>query len=257
MEIEENTVAANAGVATMDDALKAQEAKKERLRQQRREHIARAREKQAIKRRLAEAVAEKKAEKVAEEVPQAPAAGKAEPDIHWFTEVDLNAKGGVANDFAAWYDDVSVDMLREDVRQLERDIEDGIFTGPKKRTALDTLKAKKTRLDLIVEGKPKLSPVQKDRVALSFKELSQRIKESMFSYDSHWQMTADPQEVARRMVNPCIKVTDDPIVGSFVKQRGIRMEDGMISQNHASIIYKHMAKLLGENPDVNLLRPVK
>jgi hypothetical protein len=92
---------------------------------------------------------------------------------------------------------------------------------------------------------------------MSFKELTDRIKASMFSYDSHWKMDADPQEVARRMVTPCIKVHDDPIVGSFVKQRGMRMENGMISQNHASIVYKHMAKLLGENPDVNILRPVK
>ena len=114
------TVAQAAGEKTMEGANEAQAAKKAKIAQQRRETMARAREKQKAKR---SADAQSKAERVLNAPPEpeqkSPAASIPDPEIHWFTDVDLNQKGAVANDFAAWYDEVAVEMLREEVRGLE------------------------------------------------------------------------------------------------------------------------------------------
>ena len=181
---------------------------------------------------------------------------KIESAIKWFTEVDLNDKGKVASDYPAWYFDVHVKELAEDIRSLENGIDEGIYIGKKRRDAVKQLETKKQRYSQIVDGKPKMTDVNKDKVMRSFKELGGKIGESMFSHDDMWKMTADAHAEAERMVMPCIAVTDE-VAGSFVKERGMKVVDGKISRNDASIVWKCMAKALGEQTDVEALRRVK
>ena len=181
---------------------------------------------------------------------------KMESEIKWLSEVDLNDKGKVASDYPAWYFDVHVKELEEDVRSLENGIDEGVYIGKRRRDAVKQLETKKSRLEKIRSSKPKLEGPNKDRVARSFKELGDKIRESMFSYDASWKQTADAHMEAERMVSPCIAVNDD-VAGSFIKERGMRVVDGKISRNDASIIWKTMAKSLGEQPDVEGLRRIK
>ena len=188
------------------------------------------------------------------EVQTAPAVPVKDPEIIWFTEVDYNDKGKVAADFPAYYFDTS--ELKEEIRKLSEQLDEGIYQGPRKREAETRLNARKDRLDKIEKGRPKLEGQTKDKVVKAMNELGGLIRDSMFSYDSHWKMTADPHEVAHRMVNPCIDVKNEQ-VASFVRQRGYRIVDGKINQNDASVIFKTMCKLVGEPSDTDRLRPIR
>jgi hypothetical protein len=183
-----------------------------------------------------------------------PASVIRQDDILWFTEVDKNDKGKVANDYPAYYFDAS--ELKEEIRILSGQIEDGVYEGKRKREACERLAARKERLDKIEEGRPKLSGSVKDRVAKVSRELGEQIRDSMFSYDSHWQQRADPHTVAERMVTPCIEIKNGD-VAAFAEQRGMRIVNGKISQNDAQTIYKVMSKVLGESSDVDRLRPIR
>ena len=225
--------------------LSVEEAKKVASREKRRAQMARAREAGKTKRMVA---------KAHEPIPEAPAVKVKDSEIVWFTEVDYNPNGKVSADFPAYYFDLK--ELKEDIRALSEQLDDGIYQGKRKRDAEKRLTTLKDRFDKIESGRPKLEGPTKDKVVRSAKDLGERIKDSMFSYDSHWKQTADPHEVAERMVNPCIEVKDE-CVASFVKQRGFRVENGKISQNDASIVFKVMSKLLGEPSDTDRLRPIR
>jgi hypothetical protein len=187
---------------------------------------------------------------------QSPAVNVPDKEIIWFTEVDYNNKGKVSSDFPCYYYDKSIKELKEAIRVLEQQLDDGVFTGIKKREAARNLSMKKDRYDKIINGTPKLEGKTKDKVVNSLKGLEESITESMFSYDSHWKQTADPHVVADRLSNPCIEIKDE-VVASFARQRGMRMEGKKISQNDANIICKVMSKLLGKPTDVERLRPVR
>ena len=209
--------------------------------------------KQARKDALAKGRATAKANREAKKN-ATPAITVKDPEIIWFTELDYNEKGGVAADFPAYYFDTR--ELREDIRQLSEQLEDGVFTGKKKREQMTRLKSLQDKLDKTENGRPKLAGQTKDKVAAAVREVGEQIKESMFSYDSHWKQTADPHEVARRMVEPCIEVKN-PIVASFMKQRGFEMKNNMVNQTAASIFFKVGSKLIDEGSDTDRLRPVR
>ena len=209
--------------------------------------------KQAFKERMAKARAEKKLAKETKVVAKESAPVK-DFEIKWFTEVDYNDKGKLANDLPAYYFDERIKELGEDIRSMEEALDLGVYTGIRKRDAIKQLAEKKQRYGQIVDGKPKLSGVNKDKVYRSLKEFGQKITESMYSESDMWTQKADPHREAERMVNPCIKITDD-IVGSFVKEKGMNVVDGKISRNDASLAYKTLAKVLGEDTNVENLRP--
>ena len=178
-----------------------------------------------------------------------------DPEIVWFTEVDYNDKGGVAADFPAYYFDTK--ELKEDIRNLSEQLGDGIFTGKRKRENEERLAVMKGKLEKIEKGKPKLSGPTKDKVADANREIGEEIKESMFSYDSHWKQTADPHIVAERMVTPCIDIKNNPVIASFMKQRGFQIVNGKVNRVAADIFHKVTSKLLEEDSDVSRLQPVR
>lgn len=181
---------------------------------------------------------------------------KDDNDIQFFTEADYNDKGKIAVDLPAWYFDKNIQELEENINTLTRQINDGVYTGTKKRDAERRLNLCQGKLDKINEGTPQLKGQIKDKVASSCKELGDRIADSWFSYDSHWKQTADPHEVAKRINTPCIEIKDQAVY-SFAKQRGMEIKNGKISQNNANLVWKSMRKLLGDSTDSSILQPVK
>jgi hypothetical protein len=187
-------------------------------------------------------------------IPEAPVVQVKDSEIVWFTEVDYNPQGKVASDYPAYYFDTK--EIKEEIRVLSEQLDDGVFQGKRKREAETRLLQRKDRLDKIESGRPKLEGQVKDKVVKSMNDLGDRIRGTMFSYDSHWKQTADPHDVADRMVNPCVEIKDE-CVASFARQRGMRIVDGKINQNDASVIFKTMCKLVGEPSDTDRLRPLK
>ena len=214
--------------------------------------------KQAQKERMAKARAARKKKPAVVVAPKTETKSiKLDSEITWFTEVDYNDKGRLSGDLPAYYFDVQIAELAEDIRVIEDNLDLGVYTGTRKRDAVKQLEEKKKRHAQIVDGKPKLKDVDRDRVSRSYRELGERIRESQYSESDMWTMKADPQKEADRMVNPCIKITDD-IAGSIVKQHGgMRMVDGKVSRNHAITAWKVMGKVLGESTNAEDLRPAK
>ena len=214
--------------------------------------------KQVFKERMAKARAEKKLAKaepatvVAKD--QDKTSAKLDYEIKWFTEVDYNDKGKLANDLPAYYFDERIKELREDIRSMDEALDLGVYSGTRKRDAIKQLEDKKKRYGQIIGGRPKLNDVNRDKVGRSLKEFGKEITASLYSESDMWTQKADPHREADRMVNPCIKITDD-IVGSFVRQKGMNVVDGKISRNDASLAYKTMAKVLGESTNIEDLRP--
>ena len=207
--------------------------------------------KQIFKERMAKArAAKKKKEPKVEKVEPL----KLDSEIKWFTEVDFNDKGKLANDLPAYYFDEQIRELAEDIRTMEENLELGVYTGTRKRDAVKQLGEKKTRHSQIVDGKPKLNDVNRDKVYRSYMEFGKKIGESQYSESDMWTQKADPHREAERMVNPCIKVTDD-IVGSFVREKGMPVVDGKISRNNAILAWKTLGKVLGESTNAEDLRP--
>ena len=174
-------------------------------------------------------------------------------DIQWFTEVDYNSKREIAANYPAWYFDVQLNELNEEIHVLEQGIEDGFYEARFIKEARKKLKEKKERYNIILEGKPKISGMKKDEVYRAVQEFEKSILDSKFTWEECWNVKkhhADAHEEARRMVTPCIKVTNR-IVADFAKQAGMRMENGKISRNDAINACAVLAKSIGEQINVD------
>lgn len=170
------------------------------------------------------------------------------PGVIWFGEIDINKHGKPSSDYPAWYFDVQIKELRREIDDIERGLDNEAFQGKDKLKMKTLLAQRKERYEKIMESKPKLRDVDKDRIAKSRKELGERIGESQYCYTDMQKGAmgnADPQVEADRMVNPCIEVKNT-IEADFCKQAGIRISNGKISRNDAVRIWQIQGKLLQE-----------
>jgi hypothetical protein len=187
---------------------------------------------------------------------QAKAAEKADvTGIHWFGEVDMNLRTGKPGaDYPTYYFKPKVRELENELRSMERQLEDGMHTGKELRKFKAQYLLKKDRLDAIHASRPNLEGPVKDKVNRSRMALGNLIKGSMFTYSSMNRMTDDPQIEADRMEGYCIEIKD-PVVAEFVNQRGFPVVKGKITRNAASVIHKVMGDVLGaEILDIEDLR---
>ena len=169
-------------------------------------------------------------------------------DIKWFAEVDINSRTGKPSaDYPGWYFEQRIAEQEDEIRSLENAIEMDLYKGLKKKEAVQRLSAMKKRHDEILESKPNLRGVDKDRIAKVANDLGERIKASMPSY-SDMQRGAtgsvDIEQEARRMVLPCIEVKSKEEADLF-KQRGINIVNGKVSRNQAITAWKIMSKSIG------------
>ncbi len=173
---------------------------------------------------------------------------KEKSDIKWFAEVDINSRTGKPSaDYPGWYFEQRIAEQEDEIRSLENAIEMDLYKGLKKKEAVQRLSAMKKRHDEILESKPNLRGVDKDRIAKVANDLGERIKASMPSY-SDMQRGAtgsvDIEQEARRMVLPCIEVKSKEEADLF-KQRGINIVNGKVSRNQAITAWKIMSKSIG------------
>jgi hypothetical protein len=187
------------------------------------------------------------------EIKELPKPVVAEANIKWFGEVDLNQHRKIAVDYPAWYFDVQVDQLKNEISERQRNIDLGIYSGKDLIKQREILKNRKGRLEAIESSKPKLEGKDKDAVVQVHKDIGERIKESMFTYDEMWKQSQDAHYEADRMVKPSIEIRSQ-VEADFCKQRGIKVVNGKVSRNDASLMYKIFGKSIGENTDVELLR---
>lgn len=176
-------------------------------------------------------------------------AGEPVGDIKFFGEVDLNKKGMKASEYPAWYFDRLIEDMEREVSRKEKALKAGQVRADMVNKIRAEVEMERERLYDIVNSKPKLSDVQKDKIAKEYKNLSEEIKDSMFTRSEMMLGFAPPHEEARRMSQPCIKI-DPEIARSY----GLTPRNGMVSRNDAERVYKVIGKYIGENTMPEMLR---
>jgi hypothetical protein len=165
--------------------------------------------------------------------------------IVWFGEVDLNHKGVPGSDYPGWFFERQFQDLQNEITQIERGFDLDMYTGKDKLKMREELAKRVTRRDAIANSLPSLRGKDKDEVWKVFKDLGERIGESMFTYSDMQRGTADAHVEATRMVNPCIELKH-PHELDYCRQRGIAVVNGKISRNHASQMAQTFGRVLGE-----------
>lgn len=170
----------------------------------------------------------------------------ASKEIVWFGEVDLNKKTGLpAADYPAWYNDIQIQDLKEEIGGIEKAIDLDLYKGKDLMRMREQLKTRQTRLTQIETSRPNISDVDRDKIAKARKGLGNKIGLSMFTSSEMMKGTADAHVEAERMVKPCIKLDNEHEL-NIAKARGMNIVDGKISRNDATCIWKIQGKALGE-----------
>jgi len=182
-----------------------------------------------------------------------PVETKKEPEtdsgIQFFGEVDRTEKGVIKSEYPAYYFENNIDELREEIGRGERSLKaKGVRWDDIERTK-EELDVLKRRLNLIEKSKPILKGKDKDRVNEQYKRVGNDIRDAMFTRTEIMKGLASPHEIAKRMIEPGIKV-DKELAASC----GIRLVNGKASMNQASKMFKILGKNLGEPTNVEYLR---
>lgn len=129
-------------------------------------------------------------------------------DINFYSDIDRNHRGEIANEMPAWCDKSNVSILREEIRELEQRLEMNEIGYSYEPTARAELKAKRGRLEMIEKATPVLNDIQRDKIFDESKDLAKRISASMFSHSACMKGTPDPAVEADRMSECCIDLSD-------------------------------------------------
>ena len=178
-----------------------------------------------------------------------PPPAKDKPRVTYFSEDDITKDGRIVSQYPAWWFQNHMEDLEEEIRHDEYVIDRELIEPAKRYDFKQALKAKKEKLDRIRESTPKLNERQRQKIDGYYHELSQNIKESMFTYTQMQRGTADAHEEARRMSMPCIKIPAD-----IAKVCNIKLQNGMGSRNQATKAWKIMGRILGRETNQEVLR---
>lgn len=174
-------------------------------------------------------------------------------DIEVFSKADMTDRGGVASEYPAWYFTQHKDELEEGIRYKEEQLKRGAIPESERPYMAAELDKERRRLEMIKESAPRLSGKDMDTVAKASDELGKSISESMFTRSEMKTGLADAHEEARRMSEPCIKLSGDQYV--LAKKLGCRVSnDGKVSRIDAERVWKVMRRMLGETSNTESLR---
>jgi high-affinity K+ transport system ATPase subunit B len=173
--------------------------------------------------------------------------------IEFFGEVDLNKKGELASFMPAWSYRQLIEDMKEQIDSKKRAIDSGMLDAEVKVRTVQEHKQLKDRYESIISSKPKIDPDRLTKVAAS---LGEKISEAMFTNDQMKKGLADAHEEARRMSQPCIRLTDDEaVMAQAARIKGVKSgQSYMVSRTQAEKLWKLSRKALGELANTNELR---
>src|SRR3990172_5513817 len=172
--------------------------------------------------------------------------------IEFFGKVDRNRDGRIVSEYPAGYFKAHKEELEESIARKERELARGTIAPTEVMYAQQELAREKKRLDEIEKSTPKLTDIQKDELTQAREGLGMKIKDSMFTRSDMMLGLASAHEEASRMADPCILLTKEEQV--YADACGIRVDDGRVSRNNASRIYKIISQRIGEPSNVEALR---
>ena len=171
-------------------------------------------------------------------------------DITFFGSSDYNKNGEVSSEYPVWTFETHIDDLKESVASKERLIANGGIEPSELIYAKEALAKDKKRLEEIEVSRPTFSEAVSNKAYKEYKDLGEKISESLFTRSDMEKGLANPQEEMRRMSKPCITVSPD-----IAKMCNVRVgPDNKVNRNDASKIYKIVGHYFGENTNVEALR---
>lgn len=176
-----------------------------------------------------------------------------QPTVQFYGEVDLNQKGELASYMPAWSYTQLIEDLKEQIDSKRRALDSGALEAEKLVSTREEHKKLKERYDAIIASKPKINEDLLDRVS---KVIGDKISEASFTYDQRQKGLADAHEEARRMVQPCIELTDDAAsLAVAARIKGVKKGSKyMVSRTQAEKLWKLTRRALGEPSNVQSLR---
>ena len=171
-------------------------------------------------------------------------------EYQMFSEVDMTKEGSVGSYLPAWAYDQLIGDLESEIHAEEQQMRAANISVDKINELRRSVDKKKERLHEINESRPN---VDVDKVRGVVDGLSEKISDSMFSRTDMMKGLADAHVEARRMTEPCIKLSDAEAnfaLGCNV----VPTRDKMISRNQATKIWKIGRKYIGELSNVEVLR---
>lgn len=170
--------------------------------------------------------------------------------VTFFGKVDRKADGNIASEYPSWSMDSHIEELRESVASKKRAIELGLIASSEVMAARARAEKEAEKLAEIEASRPKLSTAAENRVYEEYKQLRDRISESLFTREDMAKGLADPAKEAGRMVKPCIEINPD-----VAKMCGISVgPNNRVSRNDAAKVFKIVGKYLGEETNIETLR---
>jgi hypothetical protein len=181
--------------------------------------------------------------------------------MEFFGEADRKidtTNGGkrVVSDYPAWMFGVQNQQDSDTISSLEREIDSGMVPEKNRPEAIANLKALKLRKRQIDESRLNLSDTQRDTFKKITKELGDSISEAMFTKDEEARGLANAHKEYERQINPCISLSKLPSgAAEIAKKLNCRISnDGEISRNDASRVWKILRAALGEDTNTERLR---
>jgi len=173
--------------------------------------------------------------------------------VEFFGDTDKNKSGNISSEAPAWYFKQHKENLENEISSTKNRLDRGEVPEAQKPETMAELARMRRKLDAINESQPKLNDSQKDIIAKTRSVLGDKIKDAMFTRTEMKMGLADAHEEARRMADPCIKVSHEEAV--LIKKAGGRISnDGKVSRNDAEKAWKLMGRSIGENSNTESLR---
>ena len=217
---------------------------------------------QAFKERMAKARAEKKSkvhiEEVKPTITAAPAVHvKQEEKVVFFTETDYGRKREtgekfIKHQYPRWYGRKEKEDIAEEIRMLEKGIENKYFPAGEIGAVRERLKRAKTVMDDIDQQMPSFEK-QKDTLAKLRTEAGESLAPTMYKRNEETKGLVDAHDLSELWSQNKIEVT--PLVADVARQNGIEVtKDRKMNQVNLSRLWQLASAALGESRNPEVLR---
>ena len=179
--------------------------------------------------------------------------------IQFFGEVDRNPSQpgkGMGSDYPAYYFDNptgALASLKNEINEMEQQNARGAITQAQVLQNKVEIEKMQERYDAIVQSKPKLSDVEKDKVDSWIEDVDEKVADAMYTYKDDDRGIASPAEEVRKMTQPCIDVPKGLAIacGMSVSAGGGPIK---VTRSQAERMLKIARKVRGRRTNLEILR---
>ena len=173
-----------------------------------------------------------------------------ESKIQFFGEIDMDDRtGDIRSDMPAWFFDVHIDNLRENIERKARAVKLNLYAPDQILREKEEITVLRERLKEIEDSRPMLSDTQKDQCAKAYESLKKQIRDTMPTRKEAKDGLVSPHAELKRLKTKHISINP-----AIAKACGVHVVHGKISGDEAAKCYQILGKRLDENISVEKLR---